>query len=294
MATFRWSVVGALLCATVLIPATSRAGPWVQPPGETYTELAASHFRSTGTFTEGGALDSNPPYTYKRWSARLYSEIGLVRHLAVGFNLPFQESRNTVDRLTHYINRGPGDLDVFAQVGTSFGNCAISGRFNVRVPLYGEGVGEDGSPVTTGGRGGRFMPVLGDGSVDLTPTANFGCSTGPMVPGWFGVEVGPNFRFGGFGNGVDYSADFGLYLWPERLALTARAGGVERFSAQNARPTKSFLSVEGGLFANLTDRFGVKAAGGTIPTGAFVARGWRVSLGLAYDGPIWNASDDSS
>lgn len=287
-ATFVLSVAAVVTTLLADLP-TAAAGPWTKEPGEAYAKLSVGYFDATGAYDLEGELEADPPYEYSHTAVRLYSEIGVLPHLAFGFSLPFLQSQNTVDTRTHYRKSGPGDLDLFVQGGTKFGNCAASLRFRARIPLYAEGVDADSESATvSAGSTGRerYMPVLGDGSVDLAPTGSFGCSFYP-VPAWASVEAGPKFRLGGFGHGLEYAVDVGAFVWPNRLALTARLGGVQRFTTDNPMPTKSYLNFSGGLIFKIIDQVGIEATAGFIPTGTFVAKGWNASIGVSYDGRLW-------
>ncbi|GEM_PF-2842863 len=284
------TVFGAALALFALgLPQPAAAGPWVQEPGEAYLKLSGGYFAANGVYDLEGNLDEDPRYEYSHWDVRLYSDIGIVPHLSFGFSVPFRQARNQVDR-TEYIKTGPGNLDLFVKSGASFGKCAAAGRAGVKVPLYSEGVGSNPNdgPVSSGSTGReRYMPVLGDGSVDLSLLASFGCSLHPF-PGWFDVAVGPQFRLDGFGDGLEYAGSFGAYVWPERLALKARVGGIQNLASSPSMPTKSYVQVSGGAIIDIVDRVALEATAAWIPWGEFVTRGWSASLGVSYSGPLWS------
>ncbi len=276
----------AAACALTLGASSAAAGPWVKGPGEVYAKVAGSAFQGTSLWdVDANQLDA--PFVYSNQALTTYAEVGLLDGLALGLNLPVIVGRNVVEERTTYEQWGAGDLDVFAQ-GQLFeaSGCALSATLAVRVPLY-DGVISDGTEPGAVGTSGpeRFIPALGDGSIDVTPTASAGCSLYP-VPVWFGVEVGPNLRTQGFGQGVRYAADVGVWVWPEVVALSARVDGVQRVTDDNARPTKSFVSVSGGATVRVWEGLGLELNGGFVPWGAFVARGWQVGVGVSYSGAL--------
>jgi hypothetical protein len=284
------SALGAILMLLALgWSRPAAAGPWVNQPGEAYLKLSGGYFAANGVYDLEGNLDEDPRYEYSHWDVRLYSDIGIVPHLSFGFSVPFRQATNRVDT-TDYIKTGPGDLDLFVKSGASFGTCAAAGRAGVQIPLYSEGVGSDPNdgPVSSGSTGReRFMPVLGDGNVNMSLLASFGCSLHPF-PGWFDVAAGPQFRFDGFGDGLEYAGSFGAYVWPERLALKARVGGIQNLAANPSMPTKSYVQVSGGAIIDVVDRVAIEATAAWIPWGEFVTRGWSASLGVSYSGPLWS------
>ena len=90
----------------------------------------------------------------------------------------------------------------------------------------------------------------------------------------------------GFGNGWIWAADAGIFVWPERVALTARASGQHRFSDDNERPTKSFVALGGGAIVRLPANLALEANASYVPGGAFVAPGWTIGAGISYNGSI--------
>ncbi len=280
-------VVGLLALAW---PSVASAGPWVPEPGEGYLKVSGSYFDATGMYDRSGEqVDTD--YSYRHAGARLYGDIGLAPHLGLSASLPWRRSQNVHrESSAQYIKSGLGDLDLALQGGTTIGQFALSGVGKLRVPLYSETISTDSpSPIAlTAGEleRERYIPALGDGSVDMTFLMQAGLSLHPF-PGWLTASVGPKLRFQGFGNGLEYAASAGAYLIPERLALSARVSGVERFSGGNERPTKRFMAVSGGPIVRIAGGFALEATGTYLPTGAFVSRGWSASLGLSYDGRLF-------
>jgi hypothetical protein len=282
----RAGFTAALAGALTLAASPALAGPWVKAQGEAYVKVAGSAFQGTSLWdVDANRLDA--PFVYSNQALTTYAEVGVWDGLALGLNLPVVVGRNVVEERTTYEQWGGGDLDLFAQ-GQLFqaGGCAGSGALAVRLPLY-EGVISDGTEPGAVGTSGpeRFLPALGDGSVDVTPTASLGCSLYP-APVWFGVEAGPNLRTRGFGHGLRYAADLGVWAVPEVLALSARVDGVQRLTDDNDRPTKSFVSVSGGATWRVWNGVGLELNGGFVPWGAFVARGWQVGVGVSYSGAL--------
>ncbi|QDG53808.1 hypothetical protein FIV42_24605 [Persicimonas caeni] len=278
-------VVAALLAA----PSSAIAGPWVKEPGSSYVKLAGGLFSSDKAFDRQGNL-VDPEYAYSHQAVSAYAEVGVFPSVALQFSVPFLSSTNELNERTRYKRWGAGDLDIGLQIGLMNEGCAASITPGARIPLYEGTVGADATASTIGsGTTGveRYTPALGDGSVDLAATAAFGCSLYP-VPAWVTAQAGPRIRLNGFGDGVDYAVDGGIFVWPERLALTARVGGVQRFSDGNERPTKSYLTVGAGALLNVWNGFALEGNASYIPTGAFVARGWSASVGLSFTGEVFS------
>jgi hypothetical protein len=278
----------ALLIA-LIAPHTATAGPWVKEPGKSYVKVSGGFFQSDEAFDLDGNLEASP-YAYSHTSVRTYAELGLFPSVALNFSVPFLASTNELNERTRYKRWGPGDLDVAAQIRLMEGPCAVSLAPGARLPLY-EGTVGQGATANTVGEGStgleRYTPALGDGSIDLTATAAVGCSLYP-VPAWVTAQAGPRIRLQGFGDSLDYALDGGIFVWPDVLALTARVGGVQRFSSDNESPTKRYVSVGGGMLLNVYSGFALEANASYIPNGAFVARGWSASAGLSFTGEIFS------
>ena len=278
-----------VLLGIALTPLTADAGPWVKAPGETYIKTSGSYFASDEVYDVDGNK-TDPSYQYSHKALGIYGELGILPRTALTFNTSFLAAQNKLNDRLRYKRSGPSDLDVGLQFEVLSSGCAASGSFTVRVPLYEEGVNTDttSGPLTTGSTAeNRYLPALGDGSVDLMPRAHVGCSLHPF-PGWFTVMSGPRIRFGGFGEGLDYAASFGAFVWPDRLALTTRVGGTQRFSSDNDSPTKSYVTVSGGTLVKIYRGLSFEAGASYIPVGAFVAEGWTVTAGLSFDGRVFD------
>lgn len=292
----RYSVITIIIGAVVMVSQPALAGPWVKSTGELYAKLSASTFSSDTAYDVSGA-QVDPGFVYSNRSYTLYAEAGLTQRLALTLNLPMIFSVNELNERVRVKNNGLGDLDLGAQFAIrDQGACPVSAKLTARVPLY-QGIVSDGS--TPGAAGGepapddpqglavRFAPALGDGSIDVTPTISAGCSLYPF-PGWVSAEVGPSLRLRGFGDGWVWSADVGAFVWPERVALTARAAGQHRFTEANDRPTKSFVTLGAGLIVRLPANLALEAGASYVPQGAFVAPGVTWNLGVSFNGALFD------
>jgi hypothetical protein len=275
-----------------LLPtAESYAGGWVKEPGESYIRLAAGLFRSAGYWELDGAFVEDPALQYQNQSASLYVEVGILPRVALGFSLPYLVASNTDVFDIQYQRTSLGDLDSFIQVQIfKEGRFALSTQVLLRVPLYAgvlTGVNQQTGWVSESLPAfSQFFPAIGDGSIDVVPTLQFGIGLWP-VPGWFTAEVGPRLRTRGFGASLSYAVSAGIFVWPEWLALTGRVCGWQRFSANHESPTSSLLSVAGGVLVPLVFGLALEAEAFYVPLGRFVARGGGVSVGLSYNGEIF-------
>lgn len=278
---------GFALIAALSTPAL--AGPWVKSPGESYLKVSGSTFSSDQAFDlDGNLVDSG--YKASQKGLGIYGEVGIFPGVALNFNTAFYSSTNAPTPRVRYKNQGPGDLDVSLQVALLRGACAASISPGARFPLYSGTVGSEDELIAVDGETAgiqRYTPALGDGSVDLVVHGSYGCSLHP-IPGWFGVQAGPRVRLNGFGDGVDYAADVGVFVWPKRVAITVRANGIQTLTGNNKRPTKSYISVGAGLIANIYAGFALEANASYIPTGEFIAQGWTGTVGLSYSGDIFD------
>lgn len=285
----RSTYVVLMAVALFLAPQAASAGPWVKAPGSVYAKVAGGLFSSDKAFDRQGDL-VEPEYVYSHQAVSTYAEIGVLPSVALQFSVPFLSSTNELNERTRYKRWGAGDLDVGLQFGLMDGPCAVSIAPGMRLPLYEGTVGTDATASTMGqGETGvaRYTPALGDGSVDLVTTGAVGCSLYP-VPAWVTARGGPRIRLEGFGDGVDYAVDGGVFVWPERLAVTARVGGVQRLRNGNERPTKSYLTVGGGVILNVWKGFALEGDASYIPVGAFVSQGWSASVGLSFTGEVFS------
>lgn len=269
---------------------SAQAAGWVRPAGESYLKLAAGIFRTAGYWELDGALVEAPPLEYTNRSASLYAELGLTEGVAVGFYLPFIQAENTDVFDITYARTSLGDLDTFIQVQLLHqGRWALATSVLLRLPLYAgvlTGVNTQSGWVSESLPAfSEFFPAIGDGSVDVVPTLQAGLSLSP-VPGWLTLEIGPRFRDRGFGVTLNYGISAGVYLWPERLAITGRWSGWERLTRDNLSPTSRLMSVGGGIALALGFGLALEVEAYYVPEGSFVARGGGGSVGLSYRGPV--------
>lgn len=281
--------LAALLAAVAISAAAdeARAQAWVKPPGDAYVKVTAGTFQSTGNYDVDGDFEE-PPFEYENSSVGIYAEVGVAPRLALSINTSFYRAVNTVEERTRYINTGPGDFGLGLHTPLWRGAlCTSSGSLKGNFPLY-SGVIAPGAEVGGIGVSGaeRFTPALGDGSIDIIPSASFGCGI-PAIRGWASTSVGYQVRLRGFGDGVVYGANVGSFVWPSRLALMINANGVQRVTDDAERPTKSYVSLGGGALLRVWGPLSFEVSGSYIPTGAFVARGWSVNAGMSFDGSLW-------
>ncbi len=277
--------VAALLAFSWSADAFAQA--WVKPPGSSYVKVTAGTFQSTGAIDEEGNSEE-VPFEYQNSSVGIYAELGLTEWLAMSLSTSFYRAVNTVEERTRYINTGPGDLALGLHTPLWVSSpCTSSAGVKASVPLY-SGVLERGAEVGGIGVTGadRYTPALGDGSIDIVPGVNFGCGIAP-ISGWFSLSAAYQLRLRGFGDGFSYGANVGSFVWPGRLALMVMANGVQRFTDDTDRPTKSFVSVGGGTIIKVWGPLSVEASGSYIPAGAFVNTGWSANVGVSFNGAVW-------
>ncbi len=278
------ALAAALACT--ISSAGAAAGPWIKGPGEGYVKVSGGAFDSQQIFDVDGTL-VDPPFIYSNRAIYTYAEVGLLPELGLAFSLPVLFSTNAVGERLRYNNSGPGDLDVALQGQAYRGDaCAASGQVGLRVPLYDGIVPSNNDAALPGIAEDSFIPLLGDGSVDINPGVALGCSLYP-IPGWVTLDADLNLRTRGFSSGVRAALGAGIFVWPERIAITARAEVLRRFSDDSERPTKQYISVGGGLIGLIYGGWGVEASASYLPEGAFIARGLNVMVGISYNGRLF-------
>ncbi|MFW5967049.1 MAG: hypothetical protein ACOCV2_06000 [Persicimonas sp.] len=281
------ALIGVLLALlTLAVSSTAVAGPWVKKPGQTYLKLSGDYFSSDQAFDVEGRLQDSP-YVYSHRAVRLYGEVGVADSLGVQVGAPFMASTNEVSENSRYNRWGFGDLDVALQYQLFEDGCAGSVAPWARVPLYAGVIAPDAT-VNAGGSGSDpYVPALGDGSVDVGAKGAIGCPLSSSVESWAGLEAGPRYRSSGFGPSVDYALDAGAFIIPDRLAISGRVAGVQRLTAHNERPTKSYVDTGASLLFQVRDSVAIEAGANYIPHGAYVARGFSATLGLSFSGVLF-------
>ncbi|MCG3173458.1 MAG: hypothetical protein GMKNLPBB_01655 [Myxococcota bacterium] len=268
----------------------AHAGAWVKQPGETYAKLSGGAFFSDGIFDINGTLVPDPALEYGNAAAYAYLEMGLLPRVALGLSLPWFAARNTLNGGgVRFNRRGAGDLDIHLQGQIIRAPIALALQLSTRLPLYsGVLTSVTGSSFQNPDhpRSSPFFPALGDGSVDITPVAQIGWSMHP-IPGWLQGEAGVRLRTRGFGHQFTASAGGGVFIWPEHLAITARAAASQRLSAVNDSPTSSMINAAAGLLIPIAAGFSLEAEAGIIPWGAFVARGYTIMAGVSWTGSLF-------
>lgn len=275
---------------------SAQAGGWVRAPGHVYLELGLSGFAADGIWQLDGSFLKQPELDYQAIGGRVYAEVGVWKDLAVGFSLPYTQATNTGADGLAFTRNDFGNLSLFTQYQIWRGFGALAAQLRVSTPLY------EGSVAGVNQQTGwvseslpaysLYFPAMGDGSTDLSLQAQWGMSL-PVVSGWLTADLGPRFRSSGFGHTVDAALGIGVYVWPERLALTGHVEGWRRLTTDNERPTSNLLQAGGGLWIPLWAGLALTGRVSHVLDGAFTARGLGWSLGVGYQGaPFAGAYED--
>lgn len=262
------------------------AAGWVKAPGDAYVKVSGSTF-STDQVVDADGVSTTTPWTYTNRTITTYLEVGIARDFGLNVSLPFTIADNTYDSFK-YERSGLTDLNVGLSYALGKGRCPVAADLSASFPLYDGVVGADAQVGATGGDDPtqRYLPMLGDGALELAPGLSVGCSLHP-IPVWLTARVAYQLRNEGFGDGIKTSFGAGGYIWPKRVALVAGLDVVQRFDGNNERPTKSYLSVYGGALVALGLGLSAEATVSYVPSGVFVATGTTYSLGLSYTGRIF-------
>lgn len=262
------------------------AGPWVKAPGEAYLKVSGSTFTSDQVVDAEG-VDSTTPWTYSNRSITTYLDVGIAPRTGLNVSLPFQIAANTYDSIA-YERSGFGDLGLGLSFALLQERCPLTLELSGSIPLYSGVIASDAEVGATGGTdpSQRYLPMLGDGSMEFAPGLSAGCSLHP-IPAWITAQISYQIRNKGFGDGIKSSFGVGGYLWPERVALTGGINTVQRLDSDAERPTKSYLSAYAGLLITIGWGFSAEATASIVPGGAFVAKGTTYMVGISYTGSLF-------
>jgi len=272
----------------------AQAGGWVRAPGHIYVEMGVSGFVSDGIWQLDGSFQANPELDYQAVGGRLYAEIGVWDRLAVGFSLPYTQATNTGLDGIEFTRSDFGNLTLFGQYQLWQGFGALAAQLRVTTPLYEGGVAgvnqQSGWVSESLPEFSIFFPAMGDGSTDVSLQAQWGMPLG-FVPGWLTADLGPRLRTNGFGPSLDYALGVGVYVWPERVALTGHVEGWQRFGDDHEGPTSSLVQAGGGAWIPVAAGFALTGRVSQVIDGAFTARGLGWSVGVGYQGAPFAAGD---
>jgi len=232
----------ALLIAASLLPLPALAGPWTKEFTQHYVKLGADLFYTTDyadsriATNDGGAAGVEQ---FVGTAVNLYGEVGVfpLWPIQLTVSLPFTIGTTTFKDSALIGDGGTGkatgvragDLRVALQTSILRKGFQLAPSIEVKVPLYSnDRVGSGLGPYR------QWVPIPGDGQIDITPMMLFGGSFPSKVPLWLEAGVGYRFRTEAFVNwgtdavfvdGVPFYAAVGLA--PGRAWVVLRVDGIK-------------------------------------------------------------------
>lgn len=273
-----------LVC--VLVPRVAGAGPWPRDFGSAYLKLGATHFSADTDQNADGASG----FTYEAETYNLYAEIGLPYRLAVVADLPFVAGTHSAPTGYDFNNQTLGDGRFELSYGVLDG-VPFAVAIETKVPFY-DRVDEQASDGLLAVDGSQWpvsaFPNPGDGNVDVTAKLQIGHSFYPR-PAWLTAEIGYRLRLDGYADGVYSAANFGAFLWPDRLALGVYGSSVfnlESAVSAEGKVSREYVYVQSYLIltaAPWIPDVSVVLSIGTVAWAQHAATGTDMGIALAWD-----------
>ena len=256
---------------------TAFAGPWIHPEGEGYVRVGGQRFQAEEAIVDGRptglAFSSNSLTTYAEW--------GIGEQFQVVGSLPLVSAAHSTPEGIVFRHRWSGDLRVEVDRGLFDRPLAIG--VEARFPTYKEpahyasarGLDDDLFDAFT-----TSFPPLGDRNTDVTVKLMGGLGS---ERGWVSGEVGPTFRFGGFGHSAWTSVNAGAWVGPVALGVYGNATVMAPW-LEPERATREGATVLAQAMVPVPSVPGlaVEANAGGLPWARAANRGWTAGLGLSY------------
>jgi hypothetical protein len=241
-----------LLC----LPGLASAGPWTKALGEHYVKVGADLFYTTDYTDARTTNDDNRAGVSQFVGAavNLYGEVGvfplwpiqltLSIPLTIGTSTFFDEALIGQGETGRATGVRQGDLRVALQTSILRKGFQLAPSIEVKIPTYGnDSVGKGLGPFR------QWVPIPGDGQIDITPMVLMGGSIPtPTVPLWVEGGIGYRFRteaFIGwdtdtvFVDGVPFYASFGAA--PGRAWIVVRVDGLKNIKEDEV--SREFVTV---------------------------------------------------
>lgn len=188
-----------LVILVMALPLWARGGPWVRPAGGVWVQAGPSLFAGTEQVSGGG---------FEGRAIELYGEVGVGADVELIVSGRWVDHRVTMQGETRGVT-GWGDVQALAEWALVNGSSALALRGGLRISPY-ETVSVDDR------RSGA--PTVGPGGADLLVGAGWGRG---FSRGWAAVELLHRARLGCVCNGLEVSAEGGVFVAPWLgLALT--------------------------------------------------------------------------
>lgn len=270
-----WLLLGVALAALAsAMPA--RAGAWTREKGRLYNRVAASWYATSSQYDAEGRKGDIPFHgEFRELGLVNYAEYGLASRLTVLGSVAVKRLRLENDiRITR--TWGLGDIDAGLRWKVADGSAGVASvQGLVKIP--------------SGYDTGASVPLpLGNGEFEYDLHLLYGRSLHPLLPGYWGAEVGYRIREGAPENEFRYLVEAGTDLgrhWYLRAKLDGVRGRSGAAVDVNGNPTVRNAYDLGTLDVTAGRRLGSEwfLEAGVAPSlyGRTTTAGSRWSLALA-------------
>nr|WP_320115187.1 hypothetical protein [uncultured Desulfuromonas sp.] len=301
-----------VVATVLLLSATTQlwAGAWTMPQGKLYTRVAYSEYEANRYFYEDGSTEAYAPndvyknkrrdfdYDEQTWS--VYAEYGLLDNLTLIGSFDYKETewtyqsngRSLVDgELVPFDSgvdktaRASGLADI--KFGLRYRLMQTSNGVLSLQALYKTGEAYDEKDQNLG-----TDIQLGDGQDDFELRLQYGQSLYPLIPGYFNVEAGYNWRTQQYGDEFRYLIEAGVDITKALYART-KLDGTANVGNGDDGPDGSFTEVDSNPYEvdlgklevtlgyKITSRFSIEASYFNELYGASTTKGDTWSLAVA-------------
>ncbi len=311
MTTFHWASpkrrrrrrslhVLALALLLGALPATARAGGWVQELFKLYAKLTYGTSSANTVYRFDGAEKyptDNPPFTVRNYpiaerSLFLYAEYGLLRDLTLVGSAAFKRVVITSPVERKEVE-GLGDIYVAGRyLLSSFDQQVVSATLGVTLPT---GYSRD------------LTPPLGSGNLNIEVAGNYGISFYPL-PAYATGSIGYRGRTGIFPSRLknetrpfapDYADEIFAnveagYTIGDRLLLHAVGQSLfstrtddNDFDVEHPPETQQYVKVGGGVIVRAIDGVSLSVDAAFTPYGRKASNSFDLSIGVAWEGTVF-------
>ncbi len=172
------SAISATAAPLASLANTPAGGPWSLAPGEYYTELSGSTFRTGSSFDNGGVRKYFPGEK-QQTGLQSYTELGWTKRFSFQLSIPLVTNTARGADGIGVSNTGLGDLGLGLRYRITNGSTATSIQFRWEAPL---------------GYNARLDPPLGDGLQKLSATMQFGLP-GPVGRSFLQCSAGYRYEY---------------------------------------------------------------------------------------------------
>ena len=286
------------LALTLLLPTMSLAGPWTKEGGHHYIKLGTDFFYTTD-YADSRTTDTDDTTGVKEFigtGINLYGEVGIfpLWPIQLTLSVPLTVGTSTFAD-TQLIGEGQvgkatgvraGDLRVALQTSILRKGFQLAPSVEVKIPTYSnDRVGKGLGPYR------EWVPIPGDGQIDITPMLLMGGSFGEKIPMWAEGGIGYRFRteaFVGwttdnaFVDGVPFYAAVGVA--PARSWVVLRIDGLKNIKEDDI--SREFVTLGPSVGVTIWKGLAIEArlAGDLLARNA--PRGISAGIGLSWRYPF--------